>query len=324
MSLMDHLKKGVILPARPGKSTCFLEKMANQPDPDHVLRDPHLLGIRYRQLLRTPSGSDLHRGKNTYRLHLTNGPESPSLETFLDDLLLAEASPDRIFKKNDVNFVFKTTFGGQPILVKRFDLRGISQRIKYLPRRSRGKRAWAASLTLAAAGIPIPQAIGFLSVTRSGLPLHSYAIHHFLEDTVPARRWIKAQLHRRPGTVRKEFSDHLLNPLKELYSLRIYHADTKASNLLVRAPEDPTNRTFFWIDLDCMSFDQSPTQSRILRNLVQLNGSVGSKLSDEDRIAFLHGLADIAPWVEEPWVDQHIRTRTRTRLTRELRGECGP
>jgi hypothetical protein len=298
--------------------------MANCHDPDNFLQDPVQIRGHYRQLLRTPAGTELHREKNAYRLLLTDAEDDPPSDAFLDDLLMAEASPDRIFKKSDVNFVFKTRLLDRPVLVKRFDLRGIAHRIKYLPREPRGKRAWAASLTLDAAAVSTPQAVGFVSVTRSGLPLRSYAIHHFLEDAMPARRWIKAQLHRQPEGMRKAFSDHLLNTLKQLYALRIYHADTKTSNLLVRSPEDPSKRTFFWIDLECVSFNQIPTQSRILRNLVQLNGSVGSKLSDEDRIDFLHGLADIAPWVTEKWVEPQIRSRTMTRLTRELRGECGP
>ena len=324
ISITDHLKKEARLLIKPGKSIYFLKKMALRLNPDNPFRNPVQIGSRYRQLLRTPAGTDFHREKNTYRLRLPDGPDRPSPEALLDDLLLAEASPERIFKKNDANYVFKTRLYGRPVLVKRFDLRGIAQRIKYLPRRPRGKRAWAASLTLDAAAIPTPRALGFLTVTRSGLPLHSYAIHHFLEDTTTARRWIKAQLHRQPEAFRKAFSDHLLKALKELYSLRIYHADTKTSNLLVRSPEDPAKRTFFWIDLECMSFNRTPTRSRIMRNLVQLNGSVGSKLSDEDRIDFLHGLADIAPWVMEPWVEQRLRSWTLTRLTRELRGECGP
>jgi len=324
MSFLDHLKKGVILSGKSKKSTYFLEKMAHHQDSANFLRDPAGIGSRYRQLLRTPSGTEIRRGNNTYRLHLEEGSDQQAPDRFLDDLMRAESSPDRIFKKSGVNYVFKTNLGGQSAIVKRFDLRGMAHRIKYLPRTARGKRAWAASRTLDAAGIPTPRAMGFLSVTRSGLPVRSYAIHQFLNDATTARRWIKARLHQLPNPARKEFSDHLLNSLKELYSLRIYHADTKTSNLLVRSPEDPAKRTFFWIDLECVSFNRSPNKSRILRNLVQMNGSIGSKLPDQDRIDFLHGLSDIAPWVQDPWVEQRIRSWTMTRLTRELRGECGP
>ena len=161
-------------------------------------------------------------------------------------------------------------------------------------------------------------------MTHRGIPLHSYAIHEFLSDATPARRWIKAHLHRQTAEFRKRFSAQLLEALKTLYRLRIYHADTKTSNVLVRHPSDPSARVFYWIDLDSMSFNCPPTRRRILRNLVQLNGSIGAKLPDEDRLAFLHGLPDIAPWVTEPWVVNHIQTQTMIRLTRELRGECGP
>ena len=53
-------------------------------------------------------------------------------------------------------------------------------------------------------------------------------------------------------------------------------------------------------------------------------GSLGSKLRDEDRLAFLNELTDMFPWANEPWVANRIRAKTMELLQRELRGECGP
>jgi hypothetical protein len=109
----------------------------------------------------------------------------------------------------------------------------------------------------------------------------------------------------------------------QLYRNRIYHGDTKSANILLRSPDKPDRRAFFWIDLECVKFGVLPTRRQIIRNLVQLNGSLGSKVLEEDRMAFLHDMSQFYPWLAQPGVAKKIRRWTRRRLLKQKRGWYG-
>lgn len=235
----------------------------------------------------------------------------------------AEASPTRVLKNDGRIQVIRAKLLGRDALIKRYDLPRLVDRIKYLPRASRARRAWAAAQTLIRLGIPTPEPLGFLEIRAGPVAVRSYFITVFLSDARSASKWIKPWFARQPASVREAFRKHLLETLLDLYRKGVYHADTKAANLLVRAPEDPFRRAFFWIDLECVKFGVRPSRHRIVRNLVQLNGSLGSKVSEEDRMAFLRDMAGVYPWLMKPRIARRIRAWTRRRLLKELRLWCG-
>jgi hypothetical protein len=271
----------------------------------------------YRRYLRTDPLGPLRR---SYRVHWPHG----NPETLLADVLEAEENPPKILKKSHINTVIRAKIDGRDLVIKRFRDPRLKQRLKYLFRNSRSRRAWAAASTLRDAGIDTPAPLGFIECSGSLLPGCCYALTEYVSDAIPARRWIKAWLHQRPEDFRVRFRADLLACLKGLYDRGIYHADTKAGNLLLTDPEDPARRRFWWIDLDCVSFGVSPSRRQVMRNLVQLNGSIGSKLPDEDRLAFVHELGEFFPYLREPGVADHLRAWTLERLSREQRGLCGP
>ena len=234
-----------------------------------------------------------------------------------------ENTPKRILKSSHINRVLVGELLGESVILKRYDLPRLRHQFKYVMRPSRGRRAWASALTLKTFEIPTTPCLGFFEC-RTKLPNTSYVVFRFEPDVVSARKWIKAWLHQRPDEFRTGFGNDLTHSLLALYRLGIYHADTKSSNILVRAPEDPEKREFLWIDLECVQFDVSLSRRKVMRNLVQLNGSIGAKLSDRDRLEFLHGLSEMFPWVQDPHVAERIRTWTHERLKREQTGQCGP
>lgn len=242
------------------------------------------------------------------------------LSTLAEAVQLMEEGGGRILKTSGISRVVRGDLFGRPVVVKRFAAptggKGVVRRF----RPSRARRGWAASAALRAQGIGCSHCLGFLE-EPAGRGLAVFAAD---PDAVSARRWIKAWLHRQPEAYRAAFAADLAAALLDLYQARIYHADTKASNLLVRHPEDPARRRFFWIDLECVRFGVRPTRRQVLRNLVQLNGSVGAKLSERDRLDFLWRLAGRFPWLRDPGIPDRIRRWTRKRLERELRGRCGP
>lgn len=277
---------------------------------------------RYRAYLRQ-SAAPVPRGGSHYAV-FWSAPPFPSPDAVVDAVLAAEASPGRVLKQSRVNLSVRTCLLDREVVLKRFNLPRPYLRLKYRWRASRARRAWAAARTLADLGIGTPPPLGFIERSVRGWPAESYAITAYSPDAQPARRWIKARLHRQSAAFRAAFAHDLLSTLLTLYRHRIYHADTKTNNLLLVAPDHPQERRFRWIDLECVQFGVRPTRRRVLRNLVQLNGSVGSKLPDADRLAFLDQLAAEFPWADAPRVAETIRRRTLHRLQREIQGVCGP
>ena len=236
----------------------------------------------------------------------------------------AEKAPGtKVIKTEDKIRVLRARLLGRDALIKRYDLIDFGDKLRYLFRVSRARRAWAAARAMTELGIPTPEPLGLLEIYSGPLAVRSYFITDFMSDTQSANRWIKPRLSARPPEFRAQFRKELLDLLLDLYRNGVYHADTKSHNILLRAPDDPAHRAFFWIDLECAKFGARPTRHQIVRNLVQLNGSLGSKVSEDDRMAFLHDMARMYPWLDRPGVAKRIRAWTIRRLLKQKRGWYG-
>ncbi|MFT5495357.1 MAG: hypothetical protein ACI9TH_000748 [Kiritimatiellia bacterium] len=239
-------------------------------------------------------------------------------------LVEAEQSEDRqVLKQSAFIHVFRVPLLGQDAVVKRYDVRKARDRAKKWARASRGRRAYAAACTLLELKIDTPPPLGYLEGIDDDGHSVSYFINRWLPEARTARQFIKPWLHQRPVETRQVVSQQLFDMLNQLYQLGIYHGDTKASNLLVTRENDDTLRSFYWIDLESMQFGIKPMRYHMLRNLVQLNGSIGRKILPEERIAFLHRFSPVYPWARDPQLPALIESKTRTRLLRELNRICG-
>ncbi len=220
--------------------------------------------------------------------------------------------------------VFRAQVLGQDALVKRYEVCGLLKKLKYVFRTSRGRRAFAASEGLTARGMPTPRPLGFLEVYDGLGPRRSYFITSFLTDACTVRSWIETRYGNLPEESRRAFRSALLRLLLNLYEHRVYHADTKTSNMLLQRPSDAGPWDVLWVDLECVRLGVRPGRRRIVRNLVQINGSLCPAVSDEDRLDFLKALSKTYPWAARPRVVRRIRRWTDWRLSRERRGIAGP
>ncbi len=251
-------------------------------------------------------------------------PDDPP-DRLLRAIQEAEQAPGtKIVKKNRGISVMRTSLLGFDVIIKRYDLHGFCTKLRYFfPHPSRARRSWATGHTFLKIGIPTPAPLGFLEIYRMGVPVRSYTITAFVADAGPAKKWLKRYFDKQSPEVREAVRRDLLDHLLELYRKGVYHKDTKTANLLLRAPADSSRRAFYWIDLECVRFGLRITRHRIIRNLVQLNGSLGSRVPDEDRMEFLRDLSVDYPWVLRPSVIRRIRTWTQRRVQKELRLWCG-
>ena len=274
----------------------------------------------------------LEESRRLYREHLYQSwtcrwrPNSSlPQEKLLEALAQAEQNAQtHLIKSSPTIRVMRADVLGQDVLIKRYDLNGRLDRIKYRWRASRARRAWAAAVTMRELGLPTPEPLGFLEVKEGRTVVTSYFVTRFLPDAVTTYRWLKVNYRRQNEEWKRGFRTDLLHAILALHEAGIYHADTKLPNLLVRCAGDRSKREFYWTDLECVTAGLKPTRRQIVRNLVQMNGSMRYWVPETDRMKFLHALARTYPWVTGPDIVQKIRRRTRRRLLREVRRHTPP
>ncbi len=247
----------------------------------------------------------------------TDQPNLPP-EELLKQVMAAGTAPDaEVLKRGHRVLVQRIHLFGYDLVMKRYDLKGFVEKFKYCLRHSRARRFWAAAETLTELGIPTPKPFGFLEMYQAGIPTVTYVFTAFTESTMAARLWIEPEFHKQDSALREACSDALLEGLLTLYRNAIYHRDTKTSNLLLKTPVTPEQVELLWIDLECVQCGKIPNKHDIIRNLVQLNGSLGNDFPEKDRCDFLRKLAKTYSWVMDDKVIRQIKNWTAWRLDKE-------
>lgn len=229
------------------------------------------------------------------------------------DGLLAVRAGDVVLKEGPKGMVFRGQRQGGHWVIKQYRGRWLDRF-----RVSKARRAWAGCQLLRAAGLPTVRPVGFHEAGAD-----SWFVYECLEGAMTAREWIKPRMHLAPAAEREQVSEELLALLIGLYEAGVYHADTKAGNLLVKGAEQASSRHYAWIDLECVSPVAQVSREQVVRNLLQLNGSIGRKIPRSDRQRFLDRLAETMAWAAEPGLIDELEAATRVRLLREVRRECG-
>lgn len=316
----------------PAEALLFLRRFLPDLTDDQLHYQARAIRALADHRLRQRAG-DLYQGqlgetRSSADDHLT-GRWKPDLDVRPADLFAAlqaaEGGPDsHRIKSGAAITVTRALLWGHDVIIKRYELPGGWRSWKYRGRASRARRAWAAGQTLSALGIPTPEPLGFLEVHKGKLPSTSYVITRFAARAESAFRWVRHSYQRMDDLERRRARNELRRALCQLYDVGLYHGDTKLTNLLVETVPSGQARTWLWTDLECVDAGHALTHRRLLRNLVQINGSLRHWVSDSDRLAFLRALAMAYPWLARPRVAALIRRRTQRRLRRELTGRTPP
>jgi len=255
--------------------------------------------------------------------HRYGGLEESKVLIDCCDQLDALAATSKVLKHNERTLMLQTSLNGLEVVVKRHAPPSWKYQLREGLRGSRGRKAWQAAHALEAVGIPTPTPIAALEHRRGARVSASYFVYEAIPNARSARSWIKPWLHQQPASTRHQVTRHLHAMLDALYASGLYHPDTKTGNLLVTQAENDAQRAFYWIDLDGLRPNYRPGRYGVLRNLTQLNGSLGRKIPYAERVQFLTLLSTRYPWLNQSWVPRYIERITEKRLGRELRRECG-
>ncbi len=298
-----------------------VRQLARELDADGVQHLALRPGKEYARALRMESDS----AGGPYRGYWASDPGLPAALLAAETNRAERTMPHRPLKQGPRITVFRAPLYGKDTLVKRYDINSWPDRLRYLLRTSRGRRAWAVGETFRMLQIPTPRPLGYLEVRKRGLPLRSYVFTEFERESDTARRWICRHWRRSDDTVKRAFRAALQDMLNTLYRANIYHADTKLANLMARPADGSAVPDLMWIDLECVRFGVRATEHRMIRNLVQMNGSVRNAwMTETERLVFLREMAETYPFLMDPRNIDKMRRWTVARWHKELRTRCGP
>lgn len=189
-------------------------------------------------------------------------------------------------------------------------------------RASRARLAFAAGRVLADAGAPSVEVVGFVEGLKG--PYASCLVLREIPGAVNVREWLKRHHGCMTAETWRNWREGIYAAWKALSDAGIYHDDTKALNLITAPEWSEAPAWLRWTDLESVHPGRRPTRWRIIRNLVQLNGSLRKWVPDEERFRFLALAKRDYPWLDGVWVVPLIRRWTRRRLMNELKTRCGP
>lgn len=170
--------------------------------------------------------------------------EAEALLAKIDDVTLSA----NVLKNGTTCFVTATDWCGRPVVIKRYNPKGLLHRLRHTLKRSRARRGWLTAHRLRQFGIPTPKPLGFIEEYAGCLLKRSWLITELapgpkLRDTLADAALTKTQ--------KTAIIDQVFVILAKLDENRITHGDLKHVNLIV------TPKGVTLIDLDSVKFHRT-------------------------------------------------------------------
>jgi tRNA A-37 threonylcarbamoyl transferase component Bud32 len=153
---------------------------------------------------------------------------------------LAEAPESTLIKRNLVRTVLRLALtpppdGLGPVIVKRYEIRGAWDWLKYWIRPSRAAAEWSAGRALAAAGVPT--AVPIAKAERRRLVLRDAAlVVPEIRDALRLDEFADRLSHSEPDPLREALFAELARIVRRMHDAGIVHRDLHAGNVLVAGP----------------------------------------------------------------------------------------
>jgi hypothetical protein len=221
---------------------------------------------------------------------------SPALIDLLSD-------GDRLFEHPDCLIVKsqkKIKIGRVPLqpvshgtvaYIKRYNSFSLRYRIQSLFFSSGAARSLRGAMILGNAGIATARPLAAVEVYHWGMLEKSFYFSAELTGAKTADAYWRENLRTIPGAggfqLRRRFLSDLSRLFRRLHQERIYHNDLKDFNILVRK-DRLGKEEFFLLDLEGVRRCGYLSKRRRLKNLVQLNRTLGRLLTRNERLYFLN------------------------------------
>jgi tRNA A-37 threonylcarbamoyl transferase component Bud32 len=246
-------------------------------------------------------------------------------KTLAQGLLPDSGDPDRFFEqrcevikdqrkikvarvKIDVQGDTKT------IYLKRYNAFSWRYRLGSLFQSSGALKSLNGAAILAESGIRTARPLAAVDSRSWGLLNKSFFLSEEIENGKTADRYWREDLLTIKGKEgsrrRREFLRELGELFASLHRQDVYHNDLKDANILVRRDASGSGEQFYLLDLEGIRRYRKLNRRRRIKNLVQLNRTLGKDLRATDKLRFLEGylgpsFADRGE--KESWVTRVLR-----------------
>jgi serine/threonine protein kinase len=221
---------------------------------------------------------------------------SPAMMDSLANVDAIIARPDRVIVKDEkkirvARVSWPTADVRAPVYIKRYNCFSLRYRIQSLFCRSGAVRALRGAAILRGARIATARPVAAVEVHRWGTLESSFYISEELIEAKTTDAYWRENLKTMSGAegfhVRRRFLADLSGLFRRLHAERIYHNDLKDYNILVR-PNQEGKEQFFVVDLEGVRRCRRLSMRRRVKNLVQLNRTLGQFLSRPEKLVFLN------------------------------------
>jgi tRNA A-37 threonylcarbamoyl transferase component Bud32 len=196
------------------------------------------------------------------------------------------------------------------VYIKRYNAFSLRYRLQSLLSCSGAAKSLRGAAILREAQILTATPVAVVEVRRWGMLKKSFYLAEEIAAAKTANAYWCEKLKRISGIDgfrrRRHFLMELSRLFRRLHRQRIYHNDLKDFNILVR--EDHLgNEKFFLLDLEGMRRCCYLPSRRCVKNLVQLNRTLGQFLSRTERLGFLKSYLQDTLEPQAEWVRRILR-----------------
>ncbi|HEY7168092.1 MAG TPA: lipopolysaccharide kinase InaA family protein [Candidatus Binatia bacterium] len=177
------------------------------------------------------------------------------------------------------------------VYVKRYNAFSARYKAVSLMAKSGALRALEGAAILKGGRIATARPLAAVEIRPHGMLAASFFITEEISGGKTADRYWQDDLSGLKGREgfqrRRGFLRGLAAVFSSLHGQRIYHNDLKDANILVAAADAPRGENFFLLDLEGVRRCSELSQRRRIKNVVQLNRTLGRYLRRPERLYFL-------------------------------------
>lgn len=218
-----------------------------------------------------------------------------------------------VLKRDKGTTVTAVQLAATTVVVKHHRLRTWRRWADAIIHGSPARRSWQGAQLLQQHGFPIPQPLGAFERRSGGVVQESWYCSEALIKQLPLDLYWQRQYPHWSFRQKRTFLHALAEFLRAFHQAGLYAGDMRDANLLVEE-NSSTAWNFYLVDFDRVMHVVPLNQRRRLKNLVQLERTLGRSLQGGDRLFFLHhylGLPLPSPAYRKNFIRKLIRLRDR-------------